>query len=266
MRFSPGINKMVKKWGWGWTRHFCPNTFPSLAAPLPSPPPWAALRLCLLFCQVCPGWQLRSHTWAGACLCSVPGGAVGSRGKGLGGTCVHTDIINQASLVKSQLARISLVTVQQLQRFIPEWQKNPRHNSCNAFPDRFSPLGCSHMGGIALWNWLFRHRALRRGVWTQSYVMGQVIWRHKTEQYQGTNLKSSSKIPGDSAIFYKTIYTSLFWSWQGLLAQTAQSQSILSILITPLIYIFLYIFIYLLIFISSTKGEIKISIYKISWW
>lgn len=32
----------------------------------------------------------------------------------------------------------------------------------------------------------------------------------KTEQCRGKNLKSKSKVPGDSTVFYKTIYISLF--------------------------------------------------------
>lgn len=32
----------------------------------------------------------------------------------------------------------------------------------------------------------------------------------KTEQCQGRNLKSKPKVPGDSTVFYKTIYISLF--------------------------------------------------------
>lgn len=78
------------------------------------------------------------------------------------------------------------------------------------------------------------------------------------------NLKNHWQVSGDSTIFYKTFLHFSFWSWQGLLAQTAQPQSILLTLITHLIY--LYIFIFLLIFISSAKGEIKILIYKISVW
>lgn len=64
-----------------------------------------------------------------------------------------------------------------------------------------------------------------------------------TEQCRGKNLRSSSKSPGDSTVFYKIIDISLFGHGKGLLAQTAQPQSILLILITHLIYIYIYLYI-----------------------
>lgn len=76
----------------------------------------------------------------------------------------------------------------------------------------------------------------------------------KTEQCRGKNLKSKSKVPGDSIVFYKTIYISLFGQWRGLLAQTAQPQSIVLILITHLIYIYIYLYICLSSF-PQQKGK-----------
>lgn len=84
----------------------------------------------------------------------------------------------------------------------------------------------------------------------------------KTEQCQERNLKNKPKAPGDSTVFYKTIYISLL-----VMAGSTGTNS------TATKYsfdfnnssdIYLYIFIYLLIFISSARGEIKILIYKIS--
>lgn len=61
----------------------------------------------------------------------------------------------------------------------------------------------------------------------------------KTEQCQGQNLQSNSKVPGDSTVIYKIIYISLFGHGKVHWHKQHSHKVFFLILITHLIYIYI---------------------------
>lgn len=117
---SPGINKMAKEMGLNSSAF--QNAFHPV--PLPSSP-----SLCCTppLSDILPGvpWTttLVTSEHKHVSLSVFPGVTVGSRGKVLVGTCVHKDTVLASNVGKIPTHENSLVTIQQLQRFIPQWQK-----------------------------------------------------------------------------------------------------------------------------------------------
>lgn len=130
----------------------------------------------------------------------------------VGDRCSHGHGL--ASIVSQFLSsrKNSSTTIQQLKRFSPEWQSNSKPEWLNAILYHFfSSLRSILHWWYTLRIWQGRQWASERDFLVESqssYVKSSS--KGKTEWCQGKNFKSSSRVPGDSTIFYKSIYISLF--------------------------------------------------------